>query len=115
MGVEDRKVCVTSSAWESHKEATLLFSTSFVGSVPPPSPSLPQAKQSACCVEIGPPCQDGQPCRQGFGWGWLGAVEEEGVRHKWLLVRCSSADRGGQPGASLLVLGMQLVWWHWRA
>lgn len=71
-------MCVISSAWESDKETTLLFSKSLAGSVPPPS--LLQAEQSARCVEIGPLCQDVQPCRQGLGWGWPGAVvAEEGA------------------------------------
>lgn len=37
----------------------------------PPSPL--RAKHSAPCVESCAPCQDGRPCRQGLGWGWLGA------------------------------------------
>lgn len=39
MGLEEGKVCVTSSAWESHRETTLLFSKSLAGSEPALKPA----------------------------------------------------------------------------
>lgn len=72
----------------------------------PPSP--PWARQSTRCAEIGPWCQDGQPCRQTLGWGWPGAAEEEAEEaapHK--RAPCAAdvrsgrrADRAGQHGAA---------------
>lgn len=75
MGTEERKVCVISSAWESTKKPHSCSQRAL--RVPCLPPSLLQAKQSARCVEIRPLCQDVQLCRQGPGWGWLGAAAAE--------------------------------------
>lgn len=72
--------------------------------------SPPRARQNTRCAEIGPRCQDGQPCRQALGWGWPGAAEEaaeEAALHKWAPCAADErsgrrADRAGQLGAASL-------------
>lgn len=48
MGLEEGKVRVTSSAWESHRETTLLFSKSLAGSEPALKPASRSTEGTLC-------------------------------------------------------------------
>lgn len=110
VGMQGGEVCVIPSALESHREKTGCSSRASRG--PRLPSSLPRARQNTRCAEIGPRCQDGQPCRQALGWGWPGAVEEEAEEaapHKW--APCAADERSGRRAGQAGQHGAASLFW----